>query len=1013
MVDPYNDNDKNNFLRWLQINHDYVINYLRLIKANIDMLSLSPRACMMLKMEGLYLIADVFPLSAVQLAAYDLSDEKIAKEISSHCFYYLKDIRNELVDYVFKMKQEPGNATTASEIEINPEVLLSEEAFKEDFLNYLVDHDIPIERFDLSVRTYNVLKRSKVNYLSEAVELYPDGFAKLRNMGEKSINEIKKQIEEQATHFTVNKNNPVIPNSEKVEPKVEEYIPQSIYDLLYMPKFRDKVFKYFDFIELKISDFNFSGRTKNCLMMANISSFTDLLRFYPTYSGKIRHLAGKSIDEIEKTVEEILEKHSHSVLEFVQDENNFSFDNDLVCKRILDQYEKYKPFYGISFDEFRQNLPEIINDTSLKKCIGLLISENKIEYVDYRCYKVYPSFYDAVKVRADDTENNKFALLLKLWSGMTLEQIANEIGITREAVRQKTGKAITELTSITRFFTEDYYAYLYANYAIDEKTWVNDIGVSEITYRYLKKRYYSDNSKKKSMEIALDDDNVSVSLKYKIIDAINKNKVVIDGIMFTPKRGVIEDYIIYKYCQDEIAFDDFCDLYNRILQTNGVPEDPEIYFTEELRRSRNNRLSESHKVLWKTGMRFRYYDVDGKDYQELLDTIGIYSYHNTGLSTLYWINNYPDIMEKYDIRDQYELHNLLKKIIPEGSINGIHFDRMPGITFGNFDRDQMVYELMCRYSPISSEELAEVFYNEYGYDKGSCQANYFNCIRQYFHNGVYSVNFKSIPADRVVTFINALNEDLYFDDEVRNIYFSLYPDAEPDEINPRSMQEIGFTTYARYYLKNKWPSLSEFFRNLLSKDELFNCSAYNKRYGYIQLYTETLRNLRASFDLFILDDGTALSIDRLAKASVSKQDIRDYCDAVDQYAGDSSFFTLRSLAKAGFEASLENLGFDDSFYERILEICGRFNSSHCENVMVFAKGEGTTNFTKKDFILSVVSKFRSITIDDLVDYIADEYGIRFKEKHRLTGLFANTDIYYDQIMDTVYANKEAYYDELG
>ena len=596
---------------------------------------------------------------------------------------------------------------------------------------------------------------------------------------------------------------------------------------------------------------------------------------------------------------------------------------------------------------------------------------------------------------------------------MKLDQIGKEVGLSRERIRQITEKAKRELIRWYCVFDEDYYVYLYENYSIDKNIWINDIGVSEKTYLYLEKCYSSDNSKKKSMETALDDDNVSVSLKYKIIDAINKKKVEIDGLMFVPNRGVIEDYIIYKYCQDDIVFDDFCNLYNKILRDNGVPENPEIYYTEEVRRSRNNRLSESHKILWKTGMRFRYYDVDGKDYQELLDTIGIYSYHNTGLSTLYWINNYPDIMEKYDIRDQYELHNLLKKIIPEGSVNGIHFERMPGITFGSFDRAQMVYELMCTYSPISSDELAEVFYNEYGYDKGSCQANYFKGIRQYYHNGVYSVDFKSIPADRVATFINALNEDLYFDNEVRDIYKSIYPDADPEEINPRSMQEIGFTAYSKYYLKNKWPSLAEFFRYLLTKDELFNYSAYNKRYGYIQLYTGTMHDLRASFDLFILDDGTALSIDRLAKANISKQDIRDYCEAVDQYAGDSYFFTLRSLAKAGFEAPLENLGFDDSFYERILEICGRFNASHCENVMVFAKGEGTKNFTKKDFVLSVVSKFRSITIDDLVDYIADEYGIRFKERFRLTELFANTDVYYDQIMDTVYANKEVYYDELG
>lgn len=54
--------------------------------------------------------------------------------------------------------------------------------------------DDPIEALDLTVRTYNVLKREKVNTIGEAAAILdrdgPAGFAEFRNMGEKCIDEI-------------------------------------------------------------------------------------------------------------------------------------------------------------------------------------------------------------------------------------------------------------------------------------------------------------------------------------------------------------------------------------------------------------------------------------------------------------------------------------------------------------------------------------------------------------------------------------------------------------------------------------------------------------------------------------------------------------------------------------------------------------------------------------------------------------------------------------------------------
>lgn len=60
--------------------------------------------------------------------------------------------------------------------------------------------------------------------------------------------------------------------------------------------------------------------------------------------------------------------------------------------------------------------------------------------------------------------------------------------------------------------------------------------------------------------------------------------------------------------------------------------------------------------------KMRYYDIDSRDYKELLDTLALDRFSNTEISTLKFFNDFPELMNKYDIRDQYELHNLLKKI---------------------------------------------------------------------------------------------------------------------------------------------------------------------------------------------------------------------------------------------------------------------------------------------------------------------------------------------------------------
>lgn len=100
-----------------------------------------------------------------------------------------------------------------------------------------------------------------------------------------------------------------------------------------------------------------------------------------------------------------------------------------------------------------------------------------------------------------------------------------------------------------------------------------------------------------------------------------------------------------------------------MLKENDVPLETKLYYIDTNLGARRNKYSNSRKCLWKYGSKMRYYDIDSRDYKELLDTLALDRFSNTEISTLKFFNDFPELMNKYDIRDQYELHNLLKKYV--------------------------------------------------------------------------------------------------------------------------------------------------------------------------------------------------------------------------------------------------------------------------------------------------------------------------------------------------------------
>ncbi len=842
----------------------------------------------------------------------------------------------------------------------------------------------PIERLGLSRRSYNALMRAKLYTIQQLAGKTEEELLNIRNLGRKSAEEI---VEAVKAYLAVphedeeecEPENTEAAFTESVEP-VTEPVPDS------RP------------IEVLL----LSKRSYNVLKRAKIDTVQQLMALDEQILGKMRNLGTKSLEELAAIRKAYVPPVS------VKAKAEYSAEE--LKPLLLSAYRQ--PFHGLSFQEFRDAMPEEAGDGVIKKAVGMLLAEGKLEYVDFRCYRVYPSFYEELNRFLNQIKDRERVILERRYAGETMEAIAQDLEITRERVRQIQDKQFRKLASAYRartgfpVFAEDFYETLYTRCELPEEFWSEELALPESSINYLKITFRR--GMKKPEEI-LRDEEIPVSLRYRVRSFLDRDKIRIDGKLFARKRSELEQYALQKYTQDEISFERFTELYNGMLEGEGIAFDEKIYYTEEVMRARINGIRESRYCLWKQGSRLRWYDIDARDYTTLTETLNPSSYQNTEVSTLKFMRQYPELMEDYDIRDAYELHNLLKKISKAYGLDFINFSRQPILQFGEFDRQKAIKEAMIALAPVTQEELLEYLYLEYGYDKQTA-GSYLTPLSAYYHNGIYSVDFKQIPEQRAEPLRAALKEDFYYTDEIKRLYGRLFPEADPEEINPYSLKSLGFEVYSGYVIRN-YPSAA-YFTQLLTKEDLYDISPMQRLYGRTNTFNQAFNDLLKAHRIFRFEKDQIISFRRLARLNVSEELLQDYCTAVRDFAEEDSYFTIFSLRQDGFDHALDLLGLSDYFYASLLSTDERFSSSRMFGEIVLYNGSGAQQLSRKDFILTQLQEYDSVEPEEFLQDIRDRFGLNIPDRYEVTGAVRDSELYYDPIMDKIYREKALYYADI-
>ena len=897
-------------------------------------------------------------------------------------------------------------------------------------MKYVTRED-DITVLQMSVRVTNCMNRVKLHTVGEFLDYPEDQFLDIRNLGKTSLEEIMRIRAEltgdSGTQFRLvdkedlpetasQADDIIVPNSAEKDSSV----------LLY---------------DLPISEMGLSVRARNCL---NREGWTTASQ-----------LAGKSLEDLlavknmgRKTAEEILAAVSELSLRLSDQATGLSApgntqiaalaeelanvfggmtgtwalkleqlrdgsgdDRETLLSRLLRESEILSTQKNAICDyleahEDQASMAELMDYMETRLASGAfsvalveeLETEEKIERNGSAVLRRYPSAVDYAAGLKD--ERQKEVLLARL-SGKTLKETASTYNITRERVRQIQNKTLIGRPRLR----EDKYLYAFQTYYFSQEDFCLAFDEPDEVFYYLEIVTGRKQADTMPLEKALEDESISVKMRRQIERAAYKQFVVIDGVRILKKRPDLVRYVVSRFCREQTDYQDFLSYYEMFLEDHGLAEKEDLIIDS---RTYENKLNACDYVLWAHGKRLRYYPIADHDSSELFSIITSEEYQNKELSARLFFLNYPELMRELDIRDEYELHNMLRKAWPEED-DRVHFGKNPTLTIGQANRDDQVLDLLLQFAPISAQDLAAKMEELYGFDPATSIGSYFNSFRDYYHNGIYSISANALPLERFITLQETLTRDFYSIKNIQKQYLRLFPAAEKTDINPYTLNTLGFHVYSGYVISRRYSNATEYFSKLLTENDITNLDEFSKELPYIGAFSSTLLHLRQNREVIEFESHRLIQIRRLEAGGVTKEKLADYCDRVLDWVGPDRIFTIRSIRREGFAHDLDDLGFDDWFYSSLICEDFRFSARRMGGTRLLYSGQRA--IVLEDLLTELLLEREKIEIYELKDLLEQEYGIVLG-KDKLIEIVKESRLYYDNIMETVYLDYDTYFEEI-
>ena len=814
--------------------------------------------------------------------------------------------------------------------------------------------NIKIEDLNISARLKNNLLHHKILMFDDFLKCTDERIKNFYGLGQKSIDE--------ALNL---KNNPenVYALIQIEEEEIEDFDKVSMLEETTNDEFIETIYSDFNF-----NDLGMSIRLKNCLYQNKINSVSLFLKTPISIIKTYKSLGKKTFEEVLKIKLQLLD---------INNSDNTSRILYLFIKKITSNGPKTIIFiknYLATNTNYDTNL--FIDD------LNKLKNENKIDILTDGIAIKKISIKDYINSIEDTKIKN---IMLMRLNGYTLEEIGNNIGVTRERIRQITYKFFNNLPDVY----ESKYKDVYEKYNFNEKEFSKIYNESKETYYFLK--------------LAYDAGSYDILWGLKTSDFTDNQKNIIKKLRNIIKLFGKEIYcskieiimaLAEEYASNTITFEKFTTIYNTFVKMH-----PEIDLDISDERSIEGILSRQDNIIFDLGRKFRYIElllVDKSIVDSLHKALDI---EDGYYSTLVVYNNNCDLMKELDIRNEYELHSYLKKNItyfPE-----IKLDRMPNFSLGRVDKHDFTLNKINELAPICIDDFLKIMEKNYGHKSNTFLSYLSTEFSDYINGDFIDSDVVEIKDSLILDLRKILTEPIYSLDLVKDILEKHNYININEIITKNNMYKIGYKIRNSYILRKDFDSVEDYFINLSKNNDFIP----NENILESSTYNVSIKRVQKAYDIVSISDKEFITITKLKKLGIDKEIMNKFCNDVLSSFENINYFTVYNIKNTIDTSWIDDNGFDDIFYECLIETIDNIKYLRINNQKIYSFIDDNVEV---DDIINEFMVDDSISVDELIDAIREKYGIDVSYDK----LIYNNDKFYSRELNKLYLNKECYYKEV-
>lgn len=717
---------------------------------------------------------------------------------------------------------------------------------------------------------------------------------------------------------------------------------------------------------------------------------------------------------LSKSITDLLISNSIKIDDINEKLRNKSFISDSTYKKIIKYFNEFIMTNNIKLSLSIELLLSLIKNMYSYNCFNSIELSKEIEKCNYDVSNLNELLNELLDKKILKKEDDNYSLIkpklkveiqkikddshkdmvLKKLSGRTLESIGSEYNITRERVRQIIQKEINKF-SITR--EEEKYKEIFESYDFDCELFCDLFNVNEYVFYYLREKYKTGESEPSELIDGWNLDRRQLAIlkrKYNLITYHGENLVV-------KKNNILLS--ILKQSDKSLEYSEIMNEYNRIIDNNNLDLEK---ISESDFRNIDSILNRSVYVLCDAGRYYRYYDVDALDNDDLQSLREMMNVEPGDYSSEFFFNNNKLLMKNIDIKNEYELHNLLRKLL--GNFNGkIVYSRMPDIFVDCDDKNAFVESLIHELSPISLDEFVEFVYQNYGHKNNTFRALLVSNFNKYITNGQIISECAEFTPEQISILNEKLTEDIYSIITIKELLTNLFDVNDFKLINNLNMSKLGYKLRGNYIMKSSISNLEGYLRDIILNNDYYEVKPEMKKIG--STFSSYLYKFIYNLDLFEIDNGKYITIKKLNELGISKNNIQEFINEIEKVISDNEYFNLYTLDKDNFLTNLKKYNFPDCFYETIISTIPNVRTFTVKNNVVFIKTDEQA--TREKFINSFVTK-NKIYISEIKKAILDEYNIDLYEYY-IKEFIDKKKFYYDNSIDCVYKSRDDYEDDLN